>query len=1146
MTLASLPVILPDRYELELVPIGRGGFGDVYRTWDREFEVPVAVKVARDQGDPGEEGRAFAAELRASARLRHPGFIQVLDAGEDPEGRTWLAMEYAAGGSIERWLRDGPPPWAELEPVLMALLDAIGFAHARGLVHRDIKPQNVLLDPDADGRLQPRLADFGLAKIRQERGGYGSTRLMAGTLLYMAPETFKGSSATIHPTVDLYAFGVLLYRLLSCELPWQGEGFSMVFQKTQAPPRHLEPRTGYEFPPRVADLVEHLLRRSPGERPQLAADVQRALQGLDAAPTSLPGAFPAETCVTGARLFPASPAVGLLREPLLVGRRAERASLWEAARAVTEGPIGLSLLGRAGAGRSRLALWLCRLLEESGAARSFRVRLEPDCGVGLALIRSLRRFFGAERVSVEELDRLVDERATALGLDPRDREELKSWLSASERSGVPGVTDQGAVRFGLFLTVLSAAADRGIVVLWFEDCGGPAGADAASCLLRLAGLDAIPLLLMYEPVGGAQAGPDGLAEVSFPPLSDDEILAILRDLAPFTTGLEEEATLARGCPQRAVETARLLATRGPDRAADSSDRSARTRPPHHTEVLAGAEGGPGSGAPLAAIGQERVHRFLAGEERDDRLALASLLALLPRPCPREDLAAAWSRLGADPAGLERALEASLVAGLTRRTEAGAYDLWGAAVEGAAKSLIDRPGQPATLAEACAFTVLDAAGPERRLAGARLLQRAGAADRAAHEAMEAGRALEGQDAVAARAAWDLALDCLRQVEASPPEPRAVAASLGLARLLRGTFALSEAARLLDELEDLELEATQRAEWGENRAAVHLLQGDAGEALRVAHASASAYQRLGITAGRSRALLLAADAMRRGGRPMEAIPLFEEALAVAERPGLEREQLGALWRLACARLRSGVREADGRARVRADLERALELARRQRAGNFEGIVLRELGNLAVIEGRTEEAEELLRRSIDQLRRCGLDGEAATTRISLGELARLRGDLEQARREYSVALNVTRSFGITQDNLIALIDLAMTELAMDRLPSVARRVKEIDRLLPRDRAHVHRPYIEAVRFTVHSAQRQFEEAERSFDGLAPILEQARPSRDLVAIVERGADAARDGDALPLAGDGWDLALRLAEALGDDEAVARLRLKAREIGAP
>ena len=203
-------------------PLGQGGFASVWRVWSDLHGCDVALKVPFAEDDR-DLARDLALELHAAASLRHPNIVQVLDAGTGPDGRPFLAMEYADSGSAAALVRE-PWPWERLRPVLLGVLDGLAHAHARGVVHRDVKAGNVLLSRGADGVLVPRLADFGLAKVLAAHGWYDSTRMGAGTMLYMAPEQFDHDLSAVHPGADLYSFGVLLYLLVGGQPPWSGDG----------------------------------------------------------------------------------------------------------------------------------------------------------------------------------------------------------------------------------------------------------------------------------------------------------------------------------------------------------------------------------------------------------------------------------------------------------------------------------------------------------------------------------------------------------------------------------------------------------------------------------------------------------------------------------------------------------------------------------------------------------------------------------------------------------------------------------------------------------------------------------------------------------------------------------------------------------
>ena len=1133
------PVLLPPRYAPALDVVGQGGFGTVYRTQDVELGIPVAIKVPHQSGFGRDAARELAAELQASASLSHPGIVQVLDAGQDPQGRPWLAMEYVDGGSVERWINAEPPPWDGVLPALLELLDALGHAHARSLVHRDIKPANVLLARDDDGVLHPRLADFGLAKIREGRGDYRSTRLLAGTLLYMSPETFEGNVASIHPAVDLYAFGVLLYEIVSERPPWVGAGLSLVMQKSQRSHRPLVPRDGYEVPDRLPALVDWLLTTEPSQRPALAADVRAELEqvGTSAFPALLPPR-------AAQRSFPATPAVALQREPVLLGREGERQALWDAALRAGGGPVALALVGEAGVGRSALCSWLAERLEELGLARTLHLRIESPDDLLPALDRGIRAFLGLGRLTGHELELRVMARACGLGLPADDARALLGWLAAGAESGARGPS--GEIRVALVGALLRAAAVRGRAVFWLEDgCDDSrVGAELVEGLLRLARLEGLPLLVLHE-VGDAEV-PPGLQPLPIGPLDDRAIRAIVHGLVPDHPLLPREVRQARGNPRRAVEGARLLATRilagaAPGRPVQvpSAGAVSAVTAPTQRPSSSGLE----TTRSIGDIGRARLDAWLAGDEADSRARLLVLLSLMPRPCARSDLEVAWSRVAG--ATLQPVLDGALAAGLLLRTERAEWGFHGAVLEGAAAAFVDAFEETATLAEACAAALEEGseADPLRGLAAARLHFRAGATGPAYELAFEAGRWLEGRDVGAARAAFDLAGSALEQVGIGLPDPLAVELLLSRAHLARLAGELAEAAAALEALEPGGLEPKQEARWRELRASVHLPVGEPEQALEQASRAVELYEALDRPGGRSRARLLAADAEARCGRRESSLAGFEKALAVAEEAGLLREQLGALVWMARVQLRAGRGDPRVRAEARGSFERALELARRLRAGNLEGTILRDLGLLAVNDGQPERAAELLQRSIEQLRRCGLDGEAATTRIALGELARSRGDLAAARKQYSVALGVTRAFGITQDTLVALIDLAMTELGMGRLSSAARRLRDIDALLPPERPHAFRAWVAAVRLGVAAGEGRWEDAEHAFERLADVGHDLVGDHDLVQMTERAADAAREADEPALASEVWDLARRMAAAAGDVEGVGRLEGKLRSL---
>lgn len=201
------------RYELQ-ERVGRGGFGEVWRAWDPQLERLVAVKLAHPHRFETEEGvAAFLAEGRRLARVKHPHVVQVLDAGCE-KGRPFLVTEFIDGGTLATRIVDKSLPRRAAVLLVAEVADALHACHRSDIVHRDVKPGNILID--AEGRA--RLADFGLAvsELEQldERDG------VFGTLLYMSPEQLAGESRRIDARTDIYSLGTVMYQLLTGRLPF--------------------------------------------------------------------------------------------------------------------------------------------------------------------------------------------------------------------------------------------------------------------------------------------------------------------------------------------------------------------------------------------------------------------------------------------------------------------------------------------------------------------------------------------------------------------------------------------------------------------------------------------------------------------------------------------------------------------------------------------------------------------------------------------------------------------------------------------------------------------------------------------------------------------------------------------------------------
>jgi eukaryotic-like serine/threonine-protein kinase len=250
--------------------LGHGGMSQVYLARDMRLNRDVAVKVldANLARQPGFRER-FMHEARLAAALDHPHIVPIYDAGEDPQ--LYLVMPYMSGGSVQQMLGRTPLPAAEVVSYATQVADALGHAHRTGVIHRDVKPANMLIH--ADGRIL--LSDFGLAKVwvgvppRPPRH-----RPDAGTPEYMAPEQVRGQSGT---RSDIYALGIVLYLLLTGRLPFTGanEEAVMAAQVSQ-PPVPLR-AVNAQVTPAMEAVVLRAMAKHPDDRFQTVAQLSEAL-----------------------------------------------------------------------------------------------------------------------------------------------------------------------------------------------------------------------------------------------------------------------------------------------------------------------------------------------------------------------------------------------------------------------------------------------------------------------------------------------------------------------------------------------------------------------------------------------------------------------------------------------------------------------------------------------------------------------------------------------------------------------------------------------------------------------------------------------------------------------------------------------------
>ncbi len=485
--------------------IGKGGMGVVFCGQHTATRVPVAIKVITRRGASHPHfRRSMHNEVRAVAALDHPGVIRVFDYGEIPAAAEeltggalraespYFAMELVPHGSLVDLV--GRVDWAQGKAILLSLLDALAHSHARDVIHRDIKPGNILID-EWGGRVIPRLADFGLAFAHNSPTDASRS---IGTPQYMAPEQIETPWREHGPWSDLYSLGCVAYELFCGRKMFQGKSVIAIFKQ------HLDGtrrpwRTVVRTPEGFDEWLARMLARDATDRFQCAADAARALLALD--DSDLPDVRPpAQTEHNFAMVMPVlgqgapvdhdelsfpkrrTPSMRLvgaglglfgLREHSLVGRRAELDLLFETFRKVkSEGAKAVAIFGSEGIGKSKLAGSFAERLAELGLAVPLKVALSDDGGNhGLAqLFASLFRVLGASRVEVAGIirDRLAQLGCHDTFLWKAAAELVSPVVSDSEQTGGFEFASQG-LRTETALQLLKLHAEGRPLVVVVDD-----------------------------------------------------------------------------------------------------------------------------------------------------------------------------------------------------------------------------------------------------------------------------------------------------------------------------------------------------------------------------------------------------------------------------------------------------------------------------------------------------------------------------------------------------------------------------------------------------------------------------------------------------------------------------------------------------
>jgi serine/threonine-protein kinase len=286
--------ILEGQFKI-LQKIGSGGMGSVYKASQPAMNRMVAVKILHPKLVNRQDLVArFRREARAMSHLTHPNSTKVFLYGELDDGSLYIVMELLEGKNLNQTVRsEGPFPVARALPVLIQVCGALEEAHQAGIIHRDMKPENIFLCQQGKLRDYPKVLDFGLAKVTEREMRPGSVILtqegmVFGTPEFMSPEQAQGETLT--PSSDLYSLAVILYEVLTGKLPFDGKGAMDFIQlQVNAPPIPLSQRVpGLTFPALLDEVMARALQKKPQDRFASAGDLAAALKTVVDGKTSLP------------------------------------------------------------------------------------------------------------------------------------------------------------------------------------------------------------------------------------------------------------------------------------------------------------------------------------------------------------------------------------------------------------------------------------------------------------------------------------------------------------------------------------------------------------------------------------------------------------------------------------------------------------------------------------------------------------------------------------------------------------------------------------------------------------------------------------------------------------------------------------------